>query len=88
MTKTKPMTRYISLREANQNLSRYIHAAEQGEEIVITRRGQPVVKLTAVENQRQLTEQQQAAFERLCRRMQQGHSLGGERFDRDASHER
>ena len=80
--------RHVSLRDANQYLSRYIHAVEQGEEIIITRRGRPVAKLLAVDSPRQLTAEQQAALDRLCQRMQTGHSLGGERFDRDAAHER
>jgi prevent-host-death family protein len=80
--------RHVSLREANQHLSRYVQAAEQGEEIIITRRGQPVVKITAIGNKRVLSEEQQAALDRLRKRMQEGHSLGGERFDRDAAHER
>ncbi len=80
--------RYVSLREANQYLSQYIRAVEQGEDIIITRRGRPVAKLTAVESKRQLTDEQQAALERLGRRMQEGHALGGERFNRDIAHER
>ena len=80
--------RYVSLREANQYLSQYIRAVEQGEDIIITRRGRPVAKLTAAESKRQLTDEQQAALERLGRRMQEGYALGGERFDRDAAHER
>ena len=82
------MAQHISLREANQHLSRYIHVVEQGEEIIITRRGRPVAKPTAVENKRQLNDEQQAALERLRQRMQKDHSLGGERFDRNAAHER
>lgn len=78
----------ISLREANQHLARYIQAVEQGEEIIITRRGRPVAKLIGVASRRQLTSEQTAALERLTRRMEQGHALGGERFDRDTAHER
>lgn len=39
------MRHQISLREANQHLSRYIKTVEQGQELVITRRGQPVARL-------------------------------------------
>ncbi|MGH9339627.1 MAG: type II toxin-antitoxin system Phd/YefM family antitoxin [Acidobacteriota bacterium] len=41
--------REISVREARQEFSRIIDAVERGEEIVITRRGRPVVRLSAIE---------------------------------------
>ncbi len=82
------MTQHISLREANQYISRYIQVVEQGEEIIITCRSQPVTKLTAVESKRRLNDEQQAALERLRQKMRRGHSFGGERFDRNAAHER
>lgn len=37
--------------EARNQLSKLIDAAEAGEEVVIARRGKPVVKLTLVEDQ-------------------------------------
>ena len=37
----------VSASEANQNFSRLMSAAESGEEVVITRRGQPVVRMTS-----------------------------------------
>jgi prevent-host-death family protein len=82
------MTQYASLREVNQNLSHYVKVAEKGEEVIITRRGQPVARLAAVEAVKKLSEEQRLARERTQHRMQRGYSLGGGRFDRDASHER
>ena len=41
--------RIVSLAAAKARLSELIHQAEQGEEILITRHGQPVVRLSAVE---------------------------------------
>jgi len=38
--------REISVREANQNFSQVIAAAERGETIVITKNGTPVAKIT------------------------------------------
>ena len=35
----------ISLREANQQLSRYAALAEAGEEFIVTRRGRPAVRI-------------------------------------------
>lgn len=42
------MKQHISLREANQHLSRYIDAVEHGDEIIITRRSKPVGGKTRV----------------------------------------
>jgi prevent-host-death family protein len=82
------MTQYASLREVNQNLSHYVKVVEKGEEIIITRRGQPGARLSAIEAVKQLSEEQRKARQRTHHRMQRGYSLGGGRFDRDASHER
>lgn len=41
--------RVVSLASAKAQLSELIHQAEQGEEILITRHGQPVVRLLAVD---------------------------------------
>ncbi|MCB2052622.1 MAG: type II toxin-antitoxin system Phd/YefM family antitoxin [Geminicoccaceae bacterium] len=38
----------VTAREANQHFARILKQAEAGEEVVITRRGKPVVKLVAV----------------------------------------
>lgn len=38
----------VGLFEAKTKLSEYVERAERGEEIVITRRGKPVARLTAV----------------------------------------
>lgn len=35
----------ISLREANQHLAHYIAIVEKGDEVIITRRGEPVARL-------------------------------------------
>ena len=36
----------IGLREANHHLAKHIKAVEDGHEVIITRRGQPVARLT------------------------------------------
>lgn len=38
----------ITLREANQNFSKYIAAVEHGEEFIVTKRGREVARLTPV----------------------------------------
>ena len=82
------MQHQISLREANQHLSRYIRSVEQGEELVITRRGKPVARLVPVSSERRLSPEQQAALERTRERMRRGWDLGGRLPSRDEIHER
>lgn len=82
------MQHQISLREANQHLSRYIKTVERGEELIITRRGKPVARLVPVTSERQLSPEQLAALERSRRRMHRGYDLGGRMPARDELHER
>jgi len=84
------MEHQISLREANQHLSRYIRDVEQGQEFVITRRGKPVARIVPilVSAERQLSVEQLDALERTRQRMQRGDDLGGRMPSRDDLHER
>ena len=82
------MRRLVPIREVNQHLSRYIEIAEQGDEIIITRRGQPVARLSSVKFDRRLSEEQKKALERSLARMRKGYELGGQPFDRNELHER
>jgi prevent-host-death family protein len=79
----KTMSKTMTLREANQAFSRCVREVEAGEEITITRRGQPVARLVPVGRQRVLTPEQEAARARALERMKKGWHLGGERFNRD-----
>ena len=83
------MQEIVSIRDANQHLSRYLERVEQGAEIVITRRGKPIARLLPIfEAKPLLTDAQRAARERLRERMNRGYALGGTRSDRDSLHER
>jgi prevent-host-death family protein len=82
------MKELISIREANQHLSRYVDAVQEGAEIIITRRGVPVARLVAIQKSRDLTESQEQARKRTLARMQKGYSLGGHAPQRDVLHER
>ena len=82
------MEQHISLREANQHLSRYIKAVQQGHEIVLTRRGQPVARLVGVTSKKVLSVDQQEARKRSLERMRRGYSLGGQPIRRDELYER
>jgi prevent-host-death family protein len=61
------MKQHISLRQANQNFSRYVEAVERGQEFVVTRRGRPVALLSPAPRRalRRLTGEQEAALKRL-----------------------
>jgi len=83
-----PMTKTLTLRDANQTFARCIREVESGEEIVITRNGIPVARLSPVSKRRVLTAEQQAAWEHLSAAMEKGWDIGAEPFDRDALHER
>lgn len=82
------MKQKISLREANQHLSRYIEAVERGEEVIITRRGKPIAKLVQITEENNFTPAQQSAWDRMLSRMSQGYHLGGDIPQRDSLHER
>ncbi len=82
------MQHQISLREANQHLSRYIKTVEQGEELVITRRGKPVARLVPVSTKPELKPEQLEALARTRARMRPGRDLGGRMPSRESLHER
>ena len=82
------MEQHINLREANQHLSRYIEAVQQGHEIIITRRGQPVARLVGVTSKKVLSVEQQEARKRSLERMRRGYPLGGQPIRRDELYER
>ena len=83
------MARHLSLRDANQRFAQCIREVESGEEIVITRRGQPVARMVPVRRVlRALTPEQEAALARMRALAGEGWTLGDQRFDRDEAHER
>lgn len=82
------MKQLVNIREVNQHLSRYIDAVQDGGEIIITRRGQPVARLTGIQKPAELTESQKLARKRTLDRMRKGYSLGGQVPERNTLHER
>ena len=82
------MKQQVSLRDANQHLSRYVEAVERGEEIIITRRGKPVAKIIRVVDGQKLTPAQKTIHNRMLARMRKGYHLGGQAPSRDQLHER
>ena len=82
------MQQQVPIRDINQHLSRYIEIVESGSDIIITRRGKPVARLSAVLESHTLTMEQQEAQLRTLERMKRGYKLGGSTFERDILHER
>jgi prevent-host-death family protein len=83
-----PMSKTITLREANQTLARCIRAVESGQEFIITRRGRPVAKLLPMSAQRILTAEQEAAVARMLEIMGEGWDIGAGPLNRDELHDR
>lgn len=78
----------ISLREVNQHLSNYIDQVEKGDEIIITRRGKPVARLSPISKIKVLTSHQQAVWDKLSAHLRKGYHLEEDKFNRDEAHER
>jgi prevent-host-death family protein len=74
----------VSAREANQRFSKLLAAAEAGEEIVVTRRGRPVVRIVAIAAGTDAKRKRDAAFRRFERLMSVGLPMGGLKVDRQA----
>jgi prevent-host-death family protein len=81
------MVRTVTLREANQSFARCVREVEAGEELIITRNGNPVARLVPAIRQRVLTPEQEAAWECLKAAMEKGWDIGAGLLDRDALHE-
>lgn len=78
--------RAVSAREANQAFSRILQEAEDGAEVVITRRGKPVAVLSPFSARR--SREQEEAVDHAIQLMRKGLPIGGRRFTRDEMHER
>jgi prevent-host-death family protein len=77
------MAKTITLREANQAFSRCIREVQAGEEFVITRKGQPVARLTPIGGRRVLTAEQEEALAEALKIMGEGWEVGARRLNRD-----
>ena len=81
------MQQMINIREANQNLSKYIRLLHEGDEIVITKHGKAVAKLVSVTEDKILSDAQNEALQRLLNRRETGYHLGGKGVNRDELYE-
>jgi prevent-host-death family protein len=78
--------RSVSAREANQSFSRVLRDAQNGETVVVTRRGKPVAIVGPYRPSNDINREQ--AIERIVELMREGLPVGGRRFSRDEMHER
>ena len=78
--------RTVGAREANQQFSRLLREAEAGQEILITRNGEPVARLSPAKP-KQSAKARAAALRRLEILMEKGLDLGGQRWTRDELHD-
>jgi antitoxin (DNA-binding transcriptional repressor) of toxin-antitoxin stability system len=80
--------RRVSLRDANRNFAKLIAAVEAGEEIVLTRRGRPVVRPSPERSSRLDDPKRRAAYERMVAMLDRGVDLGGLKVNRDELYDR
>jgi prevent-host-death family protein len=68
--------REITVREANQNFSQVIAAAERGETIVVTKNGNPVAKITPLLKDRTGDPEWRAGFAALKKSLRSKRGAG------------
>jgi prevent-host-death family protein len=66
----------VPAREANQQFSKLLQRAEDGEVVVITKRGKPVAKLVPIPEPAEVAERRKAA-EELIAHLKEGAFRGG-----------
>lgn len=78
------MTKTVSLRDANQNFAKYVREVQAGAEIVVTKRGEAVLKMVPIRGKKRvLTQEQAAALERLMDFAKKGYRSDGPLPTRD-----
>ena len=78
--------RFVTAREANQAFSQILRDAEEGESLVITRRGRPVALLAPY--QAPDSRERKLAIKHIVTLMHEGLPIEERRFTRDEMHER
>lgn len=80
--------RTVSLMTANQEFSRLIREVEQGQGVLITRRGRPIARLVPHGADKFADPEWAAAYERMMSQLEEGASLGGLKVTREEIHDR
>jgi prevent-host-death family protein len=68
--------REMTVREANQNFSQVIAAAERGETIIITKNGTPVARITPQQADRTSDPEWRSAFAALKKSLRSKRAIG------------
>lgn len=78
--------KYVGAREANQKFSKLLAEVQDGQTVIVTKRGREVAQIVPVSDRRD-PDRERAAAE-LRKAFSGGFRLGGRRFTRDEMHER
>jgi prevent-host-death family protein len=78
--------RTVGAREANQQFSRLLREAEEGEEITITRNGRAIARLIPARGPKD-EKARKRAIEEMVRLMERGLDMGGRGYTRDEMHD-
>jgi len=78
----------VSAREANQQFSKLLGQVENGDEVIITKRGHPIARIVPY-GKPVMTPERAAAIRDLVKALKKGFPLGGPPYpSRDEVHER
>jgi antitoxin (DNA-binding transcriptional repressor) of toxin-antitoxin stability system len=73
---------------ANQEFSKLIKEVEQGQRLLITRRGRPITKLAPHTADKTADPEWAVAYRRMMARLEEEASLGGPKVERDELYNR
>jgi len=77
------MVKTVSAATANREFSKLMKIAESGEEVIVTSRGTPKVKLVRIEEVDDAAAMRRKAFDELTRRLRSQPTLNLPRMTRD-----
>ena len=80
--------RTVPLMTANQEFSKLVREVEQGESVVITRRGRPIARLVPHRADKTADPEWAAAYRRMMAQMKEGAPLGGLKIVREELYDR
>lgn len=81
------MVKTVSAAQANREFSKLMQIAEAGEEVVVTSRGKPKVKIVRADEAESEKQRRQKAFDELTRRLNSQKALNLPRATRDDMYE-
>lgn len=82
------MSLQVAISELDHHLAEYLKKVEKGGEIIITRRGKPIVKIISATQENSFTHGQEAAWHRTMNRLKKGCDLKVQKFNRDELYDR